>query len=1083
VTCAFYWRGRYLWRPSARASESLAKVGIAVTMATVYFLAARVGLVLLSQPSDVAVFWPASGIAAGILINSERRAYPALVIGVVVGTVAANIMSDRSVLTALLKGFCSAGEAVLAAWLLERWVARPFRFANLRRLAGFLAAAVLATAASATGGAATMTLLHSAAPYWDVWRTWFLSDWVGIVVIAPLVIGLREIWDEPPSLREWTEGIGVLALAVLASFYTVSHESGSWLSFSPGAIVLPVLLWLTARCPAAFGMAGAFIASVAVILATTCGVGRFGDAGVPLMERAKGAQVATITVTLYTLILIALFTQRKETEKELRESEGQLAKKSTALARLHEIGSRLWLKRDLGQALDDILTGAIELLGADMGNIQVKDATRGVLKIAAHRGFNSDFLDLFKEVSADGASACGRALRSGEQIVIADVETDALFTPFRPAARAAGFRGVQSTPIRGREGTLLGVLSTHFRSVNKPAAQDLHLLDLYVRQAADIIQRHRAEDALRESEERLRLAQLRTGIGVWDRNLRTGKLTLTPELEDVFGHKPGSVKSYTDFRVRVHPDDIAAFEAERDAAVRRRETFKIEYRIIRPDGQVRWMLARGGAFYDEVTGEPIRLVGNDADITERKQAELALADRDTQLALAGKIGRVGSFAFDFGSRRIQVSPGYSAIHDLPESTSETNLADWRARVHPDDVGRLELQVEEAIAARRCEYSFEYRIFRRSGEVRWIESRASISYDNIDGTPKRAAGVDIDVTERKWAEGRLAERNAQLDLASKIAGVGTFVIGYETGVIRLSSGYATLLGLPDGTLELSRDDAGMLVHPEDRSRLEAQRNQVFLERRRELVAEFRAVRRDNGEVRWVETRSIVLYEKDGRPRRMIGVSIDVTERKRAEDHKTLLISELDHRVKNTLAGVAAIVEQTRTSSNSMDGFLELLRGRIRSLANTHALLSHNRWRGIAIGELVRGELAPCMRDGNTLIEGPTIFLTADAVQAVAIVLHELTTNAAKYGALSNAAGRVSVRWNWCSKDSVVLEWRETGGPDVPATAKPGYGTGVIRDLIPYELGGSVDYALDGSGARCNLEIPDKWFTSGTRWLDA
>jgi integral membrane sensor domain MASE1 len=201
----------------------------------------------LSDPSDVAVFWPASGIAAGILIISGRRAYTVLVIGVVVGTVAANIMSDRSLLTALFKGFCNAGEAVMAAWLLERWFARPFRFANLRRVVGFLTAAVLATAASATGGSATMTLLHTAAPYWDVWCVWLLSDWVGIVVVAPLVIGLGEIWREPPSLREWTEGLGVLTISALVGNYTVGHESGSWVSFCPGVLVLPLLLWLTAR--------------------------------------------------------------------------------------------------------------------------------------------------------------------------------------------------------------------------------------------------------------------------------------------------------------------------------------------------------------------------------------------------------------------------------------------------------------------------------------------------------------------------------------------------------------------------------------------------------------------------------------------------------------------------------------------------------------------------------------------------------------------------------------------------------------------------------------------------------------------
>src|SRR5262245_44368034 len=125
-------------------------------VALFYFLAAQLGLELVSRPSGVAVFWPASGIAAGILILAGERAVPAVVIGVVIGTIGANVLSDRSLLTALLKGFCNAGEALLAAWLLQRWFAGPFTFSDLRRVFGFLAAAALATATSAIGGAATM---------------------------------------------------------------------------------------------------------------------------------------------------------------------------------------------------------------------------------------------------------------------------------------------------------------------------------------------------------------------------------------------------------------------------------------------------------------------------------------------------------------------------------------------------------------------------------------------------------------------------------------------------------------------------------------------------------------------------------------------------------------------------------------------------------------------------------------------------------------------------------------------------------------------------------------------------------------
>jgi integral membrane sensor domain MASE1 len=175
-------------------------------------------------------------------------AYPALVVGVVVGTVVADkLISDRSLLTSALKGVCNAGETVLAAWLLERWFGRPFAFGDLRRVAGFIAVACLAVATTAVAGSAILTLLHTTAPFSDVWRAQFLSHGFGIAVVAPFVIGLGQLWREPPSRGEWIEGLGVLNLTALACLYTISHNTGSWLSFSPSALVLPLLLWLTAH--------------------------------------------------------------------------------------------------------------------------------------------------------------------------------------------------------------------------------------------------------------------------------------------------------------------------------------------------------------------------------------------------------------------------------------------------------------------------------------------------------------------------------------------------------------------------------------------------------------------------------------------------------------------------------------------------------------------------------------------------------------------------------------------------------------------------------------------------------------------
>lgn len=197
-------------------------------------------------------------------------------------------------------------------------------------------------------------------------------------------------------------------------------------------------------------------------------------------------------------------TERKQAEEALHQSKEQLSDEAAALARLNELSSELWRASSMRDGLEKMLDAVMELLGADMGNVQLLDQGHRVLLIAAQSGFKQDFLDFFREVSTEDDSACGRALRTGERIVIEDVETDAPFAPFRPVARAAGYRAVQSTPLIGHGGTPLGMLSTHFRSVHRPTDQEMNRLDLYARQAADFIERKQAEQYLRDGEERFR---------------------------------------------------------------------------------------------------------------------------------------------------------------------------------------------------------------------------------------------------------------------------------------------------------------------------------------------------------------------------------------------------------------------------------------------------------------------------------------------------------------------------------------------------------------------------------------------------
>jgi PAS domain S-box-containing protein len=207
---------------------------------------------------------------------------------------------------------------------------------------------------------------------------------------------------------------------------------------------------------------------------------------------------------------------------------------------------------------------------------------------------------------------------------------------------------------------------------------------------------------------------------------------------------------------------------------------------------------------------------------------------------------------------------------------------------------------------------------------------------------------------------------------------------------------------------------------------------------------------------------------------VAVHQEITERKRVEEHQALLVSELDHRVKNILARVAVVAKYTRQGSRSIDEFLEALDGRIQSMADAHTLLSQSHWRGVSLADLVRRQLAPYTTEANMVIGGPNVTLSVAATQAVAMVLQELATNAAKYGSLSPPQGKVSVNWERGDgadgAPRVMIAWRETDGPRTKTPSDTSYGANLIRNLIPHELGGKVDLVFAPEGVRCDIEIP-------------
>jgi PAS domain S-box-containing protein len=880
-------------------------IGVGLAVGIGYFAAARFGLALLTAPDGVAVFWPAAGISAGALIALGPGARFPVVAGTIGATIVANLLGDRNLAATIIFALSNAAEALITAWLIHRHSRDAFSLDSLRRVLRLFAAAVIASAVSGIGGTIGFVLFHgSAAAVVTTWSNWFISDALGIITAAPLVIGLVSIAREPPSRSEFIEGFAALVILTLVSAIGFASPTQYWVTILPPALLVPLLLWPAARCRPVFAAAAVAVIALTMVWTITFGVGRLGDPSIPIGNRVRAAQGALLAIELGTLVLAAVFAERRRYEAVVQQSEARLQEALTA-------GQVMAFEWDPRTRISQRSANAAQILGFE-----------------PHKGLAAAcFLAQVHPGDRANLKACMRGLTS------------------QSPSYAARFRFKRAD---GEEVWLEETATAEFDATGRL----LQIKGL----AKDITEHKHAEEILQDNEQKFRelLGALPAAIYVTD---VAGRVTYCNQVAaDLWGVTPRlGVERWCDFARFFHTDGTPMLQRDCPTEIALREGRAVrgcEALMERRDGTRVYITPNPTPLCD-ATGAIVGAVNMTLDISERKEAELALAERDLQLALAGKAARVGSFAYDTGTELIQVSQGYTVIHGLPEGTTEIPRSKWRVGVHPEDLVRLD----------------------------------------------------------------------------------------------------------------------------------AHRSRVWKEQRRESNIEYRVLHAD-GEIRWIEARSFTSYDHKGHPQRVVGVNIDITERKRAEEHQRVLVAELDHRVKNVLATVSAIISRTQDGNHVAADFAVALEGRIRSMSSTHELLSQGRWRGIRLQELVQRELAPFATDGNTAINGPDAVLSAEAAQIIAMVLHELVTNAAKYGALSRQSGRVRVWWRWrvngTKHGRLVIEWQEIGGPPVPTPKQSGYGTSVIRELLPYELGGKVDLVFATDGVKCRLEIPAEWIGSGQHY---
>jgi PAS domain S-box-containing protein len=329
------------------------------------------------------------------------------------------------------------------------------------------------------------------------------------------------------------------------------------------------------------------------------------------------------------------------------------------------------------------------------------------------------------------------------------------------------------------------------------------------------------------------------------------------------------------------------------------------------------------------------------------------------------------------------------------------------------------------------------------------------------------------------ERRVAERTAELEasnmqlkqseqgrtIALAAGQMGSWGWDLATKKWRWDEGQHRIFGVDPQDFKITVENIRALIHPEDWMSLTELAREMAKGARTQQI-EFRVVR-PNGEVRWCIGTAAASVDVKGKLLRINGVTIDITDRKEADERQVLLAREVDHRARNTLAVIQSIIRLTR--AKSVDDYVHAVEGRIKALARAHTLLSDSRWRGADLATLVAEELAPYRAGDKIRCGGPDVSLQPATAQGLALALHELATNAAKHGALSSPAGKVTLEWE-LESEALTLRWSEIGGPPVAEPSSHSFGLKVIAASVEQQLGGKAVFEWAPTGLQCQMMIP-------------
>ena len=532
------------------------------------------------------------------------------------------------------------------------------------------------------------------------------------------------------------------------------------------------------------------------------------------------------------------------------------------------------------------------------------------------------------------------------------------------------------------------------------------------------------------------------------------------------------------FQDITHLDDLEADLAYlRRLAAGEVSRFEMDKRYIRKDGSIVWTRLTVSAV-SKAGGAIDYLIAVVEDISARKQAEEALRESEARLSAVVEGALDGIISIDSAGIVQSLNPAalrlfqYRADEAIGRSVAMLMPEPYRS-AH-DGYLRRYLETGEARIIGRVQEAMGQ---RKDGSTFPMELAVS---EVSAGGRHLFVGVMHDIASRKQAERRLRESEARFRSIFENAGTGIAIKDLQIRFQSCNPAYSRMLGYTED--ELRAVDCEALVHPEDRDANQAELGRLLIQEIPSFEIVNRYIAKDGRHI-WVHKHVSLLRDAAGQPVGIVALVTDMSERKRYEEQIHLLMREVNHRSKNLLTLVHSLAR--RTIASRPEEFIQRFGERIQALAASQDLLVESEWRGVNLADLVRSQLAPFkdLIGKRIALKGPELSVSANAAQTLGMALHELATNAGKYGALSTAGGHVETGWDLehssTGEPAFVMYWRERGGPEFPAPSRQGFGSTVISRMVMESLDAEVKLSFEAPGLSWSVRCPAAEVMDGYR----